>query len=266
MSTDLESKAANQQWIGIIICGLLAVVIGSGLGFVNQALLPVKTMTALPKPDPKKPGADKLPSIFWLKQATSKEIGSYTTRDKEIRAGQPTSLNDKEINQWMKRVFGKDEAEVLKEDMDAKLGIPFVRIGGQLPGTEKDPVLTVTMPFTFKLFTLPVSDVYLQFTARPVYDGGQTRWTFSNAHMGHARIPDSMADETVTRAIAEIAETRQGTKDMKHLLTAYQRIVIQDNKLVLQAPVKIAPLPEPEKKKAPAPAAPATPEKAPGVA
>lgn len=265
MSTNLESKTANQQWIGIIICGILAIVIGSGLGFVNQALLPVKTLTSLPKADPKKPGADKLPSIFWLKQMTSKEVGSYTTRDKEIRAGQPTSLNDKEINQWLKRIFGNEDAE-LKDDVDAKLGIPFVRIGGQLPGHEKDSELTVTMPFTFKIFSLPVSDVHLQFTARPVYDGGQTRWTFSNAHMGHARIPDSMTDETVLRAIAEVAETRQGSKDMRHLLTAYQRIVIQDNRLVLQAPIKIAPLPEPEKKKVPAPVAPATPEKAPGVA
>lgn len=271
MSNDLESKAAGQQWFGIILCALLAAVIGTSLGFASQALLPVKAYAILPKANPKKPEANKLPKIFWLKQTSSKEIGQATAREKEIRAGLVASLNDKEINQWMSRVFGKDATQPT-EDFDAKLGIPFVRIGGQLPGTEKENILTVTMPFKLKVGSLPVSEVPLQFTARPIFDGTKTTWDIYDAHMGHARIPESMADETVMKAIDEVAGTQQGAKEIKHLLTAYQRVLILDGKLVLQAPMKIRPVeevvPPPAKAgvKPVVPTAPTPAEKTPAVA
>ncbi len=237
MSSDSESKNIAKQWFGIITLAILSILLGGALGFISQALLPVKTLVSLPAPDPKKPDAEvSLPKVYWLKQSTSKSVGNALEKEKAIKAGVATSLNDREINQWLSRTFTGAE---VKEDIDAKLGTPFVRIGGQRPGTEKDEVLTVTMPFKLKVMSLPVSEVPLQFVARPGYDGGETSWVFEDVYVGHARVPRGLITSTVMGGISELLRNQESAKTFWEKLTAYRRIVIRDNKLLLEAPAKV---------------------------
>ncbi len=240
MSSDFETKLATRQWLGIITIAIISAVLGAVLGFVSQALLPVKTLLILPKPAAKDRKEEPLPKVYWLKQGTAKTIGNFRAKEKAIKEGLATDLNDREIGQWLNLVVaGKEEP---KEDLDAKIGIPFVRIGGRTPGSEKDPVLTVTMPFKLKVWTLPVSEVPLQFTAKPVYDGGDTTWEISDMYTGHARVPTGFVGETAARALSEImgSDEKGRGKEMLEKLSAYRRIVIKENKIFLEAPVKVA--------------------------
>lgn len=238
MSSDLESKAIAKQWFGIIAAATLSALLGASLGFVSQALLPVKTFAALPAPDPKKPDEEvQLPKVYWLKQYTSKTLGRAMDKEKAVKAGAPTELNDREINSWLSRTFTGQEPT---DDIDAKLGTPFIRIGGQRPGEEKDDVLTVTMPFKLKIVSLPVSEVPLQFVARPAFDGGETSWSFEDVHVGHARVPRGLITTTVMEGIKAVVDSQKETAEpMWEKLGAYRRIIIRDNKLLLESPVKI---------------------------
>lgn len=267
MTSDFDSKLATRQWLGIILAACVSVALGTGLGFASQALMPVKTFPILPKPAANGKTQEELPKVYWLKQGTAKTIGNFRAKEKAIRDGLATDLNDREISQWLNLVFsGKTDP---KEDIDAKIGVPFVRIGGRTKETEKDPVLTVTMPFKLKLMSLPVSEVPLQFTAKPVYDGGVTTWEISDMRTGHARVPSALAGETAARAVAEImaSDDKGRGKEMLEKLSAYRRVVIRDNKVFLEAPVKPTPEARPAKTAATvAPEAPATAAPAPSEA
>lgn len=240
MSSDSESKTIAKLWAGIIVAAVLSVLLGCALGFVSQALLPVKTFATLPPIDPKKPDVDPLPKVYWLKQGTGKGVGKPMEKEKAVKAGVATWMTDKEINSWLSRTFTGEEP---KEDIDAKLGTPFVRIGGQGRGEEREDVLTVTMPFKLKIATLPVSEVPLQFVARPVYDGGETSWSFEEVRVGHAKVPRGFVTGTVTNAINEVVKSQEETKSLWAKLGAYRRIMIRDNKLLLESPVKVAEAP-----------------------
>jgi hypothetical protein len=270
MSSEFESKLAAQQWLGIIVIAIVSVVLGAGLGFVSQALLPVKTFPVLPKPAAKGQKQEPLPKVYWLKQGTAKTIGNFRAKEKAIKEGLQTDLNDREIGQWLNLVFsGKEDP---KEDIDAKIGTPFVRIGGQTKESATEPVLTVTMPFKLKIFTLPVSEVPLQFTAKPVYNGQETSWEITEMRTGHARVPTGLVSETASRAVTEIlsSDEKGRGKEMLEKLSAYRRIVIKDNKVFLEAPVKVvgdaaktapkpAPTPAPVTTETTPPTEPATP-------
>lgn len=240
MSSDFESKLAAKQWLGIITIAIISAVLGAGLGFISQALLPVKTFPVLPKAPAKGQKQEPLPKVYWLRQGTAKSIGNFRAKEKAIKESLPTDLNDREINQWLNLVIaGKEDP---KEDLDAKLGTPFVRIGGQSPENPNDlndPVLTVTMPFKHKVWNI-LGEMPLQFTAKPVYDGSVTTWEITNMRAGHARVPLGFVNETAARAITEImgSDEKGRGKEMLEKLSAYRRIVIRDNKVFLEAPVK----------------------------
>lgn len=268
MSSDFESKLAAKQWLGIITIAIISAILGGALGFISQALLPVKTFAILPKPPATGQKQEPMPKVYWLKQGTAKNIGNFRAKEKAIKEGLPTELNDREIGQWLNLIVaGKEEP---KEDIDAKIGIPFVRIGGQTKETATEPVLTVTMPFKLKIFTLPVSEVPLQFTARPVYNGQETVWDISDMRTGHARVPTGLMSETASRAVTEIlaSDAKGRGTEMLAKLSAYRRIVIKDNKVYLEAPVKVIgdtpkPAAKPAPVKAPETVEPTTPAVAP---
>src|SRR6476620_11364922 len=110
MSSDFESKLAAQQWLGIIVIAILSAVLGAGLGFVSQALLPVKTYPVLPKPAAKGVKQEPMPKVYWLKQGTAKNIGNFRAKERAIKEGLPTDLNDREIGQWLNLVIaGKED-------------------------------------------------------------------------------------------------------------------------------------------------------------
>jgi tol-pal system-associated acyl-CoA thioesterase len=103
-----------------------------------------------------------------------------------------------------------------------------------------DDVLTVTMPFKLKIVSLPVSEVPLQFVARPAFDGGETSWSFEDVHVGHARVPRGLITTTVMEGIKAVVDSQKETAEpMWEKLGAYRRIIIRDNKLLLESPVKI---------------------------
>lgn len=230
----MSTSSNKAQWFAIIFLALVSIILGVGLGVASQALLPVKTFTgSLPLESAKKPVP--LPKVYWLKAYTTRTIGNVRLREKEILDGQATTLTDREIGNWMGRVYAGQE---VTEDIDAKLGTPFIRIGGQGRDDAKEPVLTVTMPFKLKVATLPVSEVPLQFTARPSYNGGETTWEISNVHIGHANVPASMEQRVIEQAIAAVVEAKPEAKKMWEQLGKYRRVTIRDNKLLLESPAK----------------------------
>lgn len=231
MSTSSSNSA---QWFAIILLAVLSVILGGLLGVASQALLPVKVFTGnLPlETDRKKV---ELPKVYWLKAYSTRTIGNMRQREKEILEAQPSVLTDREIGSWMNRTFVGEE---VKEDIDAKLGTPFVRIGGQGRDDGKEPVLTVTMPFTLKVASLPVSEVPLQFVATPTYDGGKTEWSVSNVRIGHARVPEGSASRLVQEAVIAIMESKPESKKVWEQLAKYRRVTIRDNKLYLESPAK----------------------------
>lgn len=240
--SSMETPPATGERRRRITMALLAVLsIGFGIvvGFTGQALRPVETLSVIPLANQaKSPDAKPLPEVFWLKKGTAKTIGNFRAKERAILGGAPAELNDREIASWVSDAFTATEEPT--EDLDARIGAPFVRIGGQLPGTETDPVLTVTTPFKLKILGLPVTEIPLQFVARPQIDGRETVWTIRDMRAGHARIPDLLAERTAVRALNEILARAQNERGVKLLekLAAYQRVSIRDQKVILEAPVR----------------------------
>lgn len=228
------SQNNTAHWFAIIFLAIVSIILGIGLGVASQALLPVTTYSGSLPADTAK-GKVELPKVYWLKAYSTRTIGNMRQREKEILAGMPSLLTDREIGSWMMRMFVGDE---LKEDLDAKLGTPFIRIGGQGRDDAKEPLLTVTMPFKLKVGPLPTADVPLQFVAKPVFDGGETTWDISNVRLGHAKVPAWMSSRIITQAIAAVADTKPECKKMWEQLGKYNRVIIRDNKIALEAPVK----------------------------
>lgn len=230
----MTSSSNTFQWFSIVFLAVISVILGAGLGVASQALLPVKTYRGgLPSESALK--KSPLPKVYWLKAYSTRVSGQPRQRVKEILEGQPTELTDREIGWWLGSTFvGED----VKEDVDAKLGTPFVRIGGQGLDDAKEPVLTVTMPFKLKVASLPVSEVPLQFVATPSSSVGETEWTISNVRLGHARVPGGMASRIVTESVLAVVESNAEAKKVWAQLAKYRRISIRDNKLVLAAPTK----------------------------
>lgn len=231
----MSTPSHTAQWFTIITLALISVVLGVALGVASQALLPVKTFTGgLPPESPKK--KVDLPKVYWLKAYSSRAIGNMRLREKDIQEAKPCQLTDREIGSWLGRVYGGGED--VKEDLDAKLGTPFVRIGGQGRDDAQEPLLIVTMPFKLKVASLPVSEVPLQFAATPSYDGGLTEWSISNVRLGHARVPYGMASTLVREALSAVIESKPEAKKMWEQLAKYRRVSIRDNKLLLESPAK----------------------------
>lgn len=231
----MSNSSHTAQWFAILSLAVVSVIIGVALGVASQALLPVKTFTGgLPPESPKK--KVDLPKVYWLKAYSSRAIGNMRLREKEILEAKPCALTDREIGSWLGRVYGGGED--VKEDIDAKLGTPFIRIGGQGRDDAREPLLVVTMPFKLKLASLPVSEVPLQFIATPSYDGGRTEWSISQVRLGHARVPDGMASGLIEEALTAVIESKPDAKKMWEQLAKYHRVSIRDNKLLLESPAK----------------------------
>lgn len=230
----MSTSSNTAQWFTIIFLAVLSVILGVGLGVASQALLPVKTYRgSLPSESALK--KNPLPKVYWLKAYSTRTSGMPRQRVKEIMDGLPTELTDREIGSWLGNTFVGEE---VKEDVDAKLGTPFVRIGGQGLEDAKEPVLTVTMPFNLKVASLPVSEVPLQFVATPSSSVGETEWTISNVRLGHARVPDGMSQRIVTEAVLAVVDSNPEAKKVWAQLAKYRRISIRDGKLILAAPTK----------------------------
>lgn len=230
-----EKQSVAMQWFGIIFCAILSVILGGLLGFISQALLPVQQFAALPAESAKK--KVELPKVYWLKATTARTATQARVREREILAGTPTAVTDAEINAWTRRVFGGDET--ITDDINAKLGVPFVRVGGQGRTDAKEPVLVVTMPINTKLLPgLPQTEVPFQFVATPSYDGGETVWEISKVRVGHAKVPDFYATEFVAQTLAGIVATKPDAEKMWKQLAKYRRVLVKDGKVELAAPVR----------------------------
>lgn len=226
-------KSHAAQWAGISAAAAISVFLGVFLGVASQALLPVKTFTgSLPPLNAKK---NDLPKVYWLKAFVSRDAGNYRQKEKQILAGQAARMSDREINSWMNRTFAGDE---LKEDLDARLGTPFVRAGGQGRDNAKDPVLNVTMPFNLKIGPLPSAEVPLRFVATPTYDGGNTDWIISDVTLGHARVPPGMTRNVVIKAIEGFVESKPDAKKLWEALGKYRRVTIRDGQVSLDSSIR----------------------------
>jgi len=224
-----ENALTRRRRLGIVASAIACVAVGALAGFLAKAAEPVKEFAMLPPQTGKE--ANPLPRVFWLRRHSAPGIGAPREKEAAVKDGRPVALTDREIGVWLNRTFATDD--VPKEDLDAVAGVAFVRVGGQLPGTENDPVLTVTMPFKTKFFSLPVADVNLQFVARPLRAGGDTLWAFENVRLGHARIPDFMAADLVPDVVRRYLKTSEAGEKMTRSLAAYRQVAIRDGKLFL---------------------------------
>lgn len=241
MSTSPDNESSGRHLIAKILIALLCAGIGAAVGFTGQALVPVKVIGALPTPDAENGAViETLPKVFWLKKSTSKTIGNFRARERAIMQGNSVEINDREVAGWINDAYMAQPEPT--EELDAKIGTPFVRIGGQLAGTEADPILTVTTPFKVKIGGIPVMEIPLQFVARPEFDGQETSWTISDMRAGHAKIPDIFADNVAASAVREII-ARAGSERINLVakkLASYRRVAVRDHKLVFDLPLRPA--------------------------
>lgn len=227
-----ENNESRRRWVGVISLAVVGLVAGAFLGFISKAVEPVQEFAKLPPREGK--DAKKLPKVYWLRQYTASGIGAPREKELAVRESRPVGINDREMGLWFNRTFGT--SEVPKEDLDAVAGAAFVRVGGQAPGAEKEEVLTVTMPFKLKVFSLPVSDVNFQFVARPAIFAGETHWDVSQVRVGHARIPSFIASSMVPDVVTRYMKSTESGAKMLKSLSLYRRVAVHDGQLWLSAP------------------------------